>query len=132
MFINSSACIIFLIFANIYQFDPEIDLFVLILIIISFFQFMASLIFFHKSNPVENPKLDSFVPRDLFEIKSDSGMSFLSEARTKNLVGICAMVRKEKKQLSIGQRRFLVTSFLRMTVLILFTKPSKLNNPEMS
>ena len=24
-------------------------------------------------------------------------MSFLSEARTKNLVGICAMVRKEKK-----------------------------------
>jgi len=59
MFINSSACIIFLIFANIYQFDPEIDLFVLILIIISFFQFIAPLIFFHKSNPVEDSKLNN-------------------------------------------------------------------------
>ena len=59
MFINSSACIIFLTFANIYRFDPEIDLFVLILIIISFFQFMAALIFFHKGDPVENPKLNN-------------------------------------------------------------------------
>ena len=59
MFINSSACIIFLIFANSYRFDPEIDLFVLILIIISFFQFMAALIFFHKSDPVEDPKLNN-------------------------------------------------------------------------
>jgi NADH:ubiquinone oxidoreductase subunit K len=41
------------------SFDSKIDLFVLILIIISFFQFMASLIFFHKSDPVENPKLNN-------------------------------------------------------------------------